>query len=425
MCGFTMRSMAGLLAAISASVALVAPHAGFAAEDGITGSWSATAEVGGAEIPFRLDLAAHGQEASGAFFDGPRRTNPSTAGRFINGRLHLDFPSYAAAIDAEVAGDQLEGTYVAAGRTTKIRARRGWSPPKAVPGAPVIAGEWIVPYDSPKGEKAWRLIIQQKDGVTDAAILRIDGDTGDLNGGFRDGVFHLSHFAGERAASLDIAVQPDKTLKLTLTDGSGVRAFSALRAQEAATLGAVPTDPTRHTRVKEPAKPLRFSFPDLSGRTISNTDAQFRGKVVVVDVMGSWCPNCHDEAPFLEALYAKYHAQGLEIVALDFEQPDQLADPERLRAFIARYGLTYTVLLAGQPKEVNDKLPQAENLNAWPTTFFIGRDGLVKAAHVGFTSPGSGPRDAETRAEVETTVKRLLSANPVTAQAAQARPNGF
>ncbi len=132
--------------------------------------------------------------------------------------------------------------------------------------------------------------------------------------------------------------------------------------------------------------------------------------MVVIDVMGSWRPNCHDEAPFLQSLYAKYHAKGLEVVALDFEQPDQLADPQRLRVFIQRYGLQYTVLLAGDRHDVNAKLPQAVNLDAWPTTFFVGRDGLVKSVHVGFTNPGSGPRDIETRAGVEREVAELLAA---------------
>ncbi len=125
--------------------------------------------------------------------------------------------------------------------------------------------------------------------------------------------------------------------------------------------------------------------------------------------MGSWCPNCHDEAPFLQALYAKHHRQGLEVVALDFEQPDQLADPQRLRAFVERYAITYPVLLAGDKAAVHEKLPQAVNLSAWRTTFFLGRDGRVDEVHVGFTSPASGARDTETKAAVEREVQSLLA----------------
>ena len=81
-------------------------------------------------------------------------------------------------------------------------------------------------------------------------------------------------------------------------------------------------------RMKDPTEPFRFSFPDLSGKLVSNTDRQFAGKVVLVNISGSWCPNCHDEAPFLASLYRKYRAKGLEIVTLSFEEPDQLANPD-------------------------------------------------------------------------------------------------
>jgi thiol-disulfide isomerase/thioredoxin len=174
-------------------------------------------------------------------------------------------------------------------------------------------------------------------------------------------------------------------------------------------LGLAPEDPTHFTTVRDPAEPFAFAFPDLNGRLIANTDPKFKGKVVIIDIMGSWCPNCHDETPFLQALYSKYSSKGLEIVALDFESGAQVTNPERLRAFIQRYGVTYTVLLAGERKDVHEKLPQMVNFNAWPTTFFINRNGTFHSAHVGFTSPGSGPRDVETRQEVEKLVQTLLA----------------
>jgi thiol-disulfide isomerase/thioredoxin len=133
--------------------------------------------------------------------------------------------------------------------------------------------------------------------------------------------------------------------------------------------------------------------------------------VVIVNVTGSWCPNCHDEAPFLAELYRKYHSQGLEIVALDFEEPEQIKDPARLRAFIRKYGIDYTYLIAGEPSQLQEKIPQAVNLNSWPTTFFIGRDGAVRAIHAGFAAPASGPFNIALHQEVTERVEHLLSEN--------------
>jgi thiol-disulfide isomerase/thioredoxin len=175
-----------------------------------------------------------------------------------------------------------------------------------------------------------------------------------------------------------------------------------------------PTDPSRHTSVKDPTQPFPFSFPDLNGQLVTNTDARFRGKVVLVNITGSWCPNCHDEAPFLAALYKKYRGQGLEIVGLSFEEADQLKDPTRLRAFVKKYGIEYSVLLCGEPAEADAKLTQAVNWNAWPTTFFLGRDGLVRSVHAGFPSSASGELHREAEEEFTATVERLLAQSPRT-----------
>jgi thiol-disulfide isomerase/thioredoxin len=406
-----MHSVIWLRAAALALILSLPPALGLAlASAPIDGLWRATAEVKGAQIPFRLEITGQGEAVRAHFFDGPRSTNPSAEGTFHDGHLHLVFPSYAAVLDATLADGRLQGTYATPGHPVAIQAVKGPPSAPAARAAPAIGGEWIIPYHSDKGENAWRLIVRQDGARAQGAILRIDGDTGTLDGVFENGAFQLSHFAGERAALLTITPDPGHGLKLVLQDGAGRREFEAIRPAVAARAGVAPTDPRKQASVADRAAPFRFAFKDLNGRLVSNDDPRFRGKVVVIDVMGSWCPNCHDEAPFLQSLYARHHKDGLEVVALDFEQAaDQVADPARLRAFIARYGLTYTVLLAGQQSEVNARLPQAQGLNAWPTTFFIGRDGRVKATHAGFTSPGSGPRDLQTRRDVEHEVETLLA----------------
>jgi peroxiredoxin len=133
-----------------------------------------------------------------------------------------------------------------------------------------------------------------------------------------------------------------------------------------------------------------------------------------VNITGSWCPNCHDEAPFLASLYDKYHAQGLEIVGLSFEEEDQLKNPTRLRAFIKEYGINYTMLLGGVTDSAKEKLSQTTHWDAWPTTFFVGRDGLVKAVHSGFPGPGSGELYKRDTGEIVSTVERLLAADKTT-----------
>ncbi len=260
---------------------------------------------------------------------------------------------------------------------------------------------------SNKGEIAWRFIAKQTGADVAATILRVDGDTGTLTGGYRDGKFVLSHFSGARPLLLEVTPAADGTLRLT-QNGQTELIAAKEGASRAAAIGT-PTDPAEHTRMKNPGERLQFSFRDLEGRTVSHTDPKFAGKVLLVNISGSWCPNCHDEAPFLADLYRKYRARGLEVVTFSFEEEDQLANPTRLRAFIKNYGLDYTVLLAGIPDDLEAKVPQAENLNAFPTTFLLGRDGRVRAIHAGFPSAGSGEFYSKAQRDIIGHVERLLA----------------
>jgi thiol-disulfide isomerase/thioredoxin len=262
---------------------------------------------------------------------------------------------------------------------------------------------------SSKGESAWRFLVRQNGAQVAATILRIDGDTGELAGRYQDGKYVLSHFSGARPALLIVEPDADGSLHLLM---NGATEYTAVRPETAQAEGLpTPTDPEFHTGVKDPSERFLFAFPDVNGKLVTNNDPRFEDKVVVVSILGSWCPNCHDEAPFLAALYRKYHEQGLEIVGLSFEEAEQLADPVRLRAFVKKYGIEYPVLLCGMPEQATEKMPQLDNFNAWPTTLFLGRDGRVKMVHAGFPSVGSGEVYEQTKKDVEAEVERLLAEN--------------
>jgi thiol-disulfide isomerase/thioredoxin len=371
----------------------------------IAGLWDATVTVNAREIPFRIEFAGSGAGIRGWFFNGDEKVN-SSSGKFENGSLTLNFDYYAGKLEATLRGGELTGSYSRPSGTYPFRAKRFQPSTIDASDVPSIAGLWEVAVQSSKGEQAWRLIVRQSGPEVSAAILRVDGDTGELSGKYRDGKFVLSHFSGARPALFEVTPQKDGTLEVVQDDQKMI----AHRSKDARAKGLPePTDPSRHTSVKDPSERFRFAFPDLAGRIVSDTDARFRNKVVIVTVGGSWCPNCHDEAPFLMELYRKYRSKGLEIVALSFEDGDQLKDPARLRAFIKRYGIEFPVLLAGETEQLNAKIPQAVNLNSWPTSFFLGRDGKVRSVHAGFAGRASGEFHEQLKEEVTRLVERLLS----------------
>ena len=380
-----------VVAVLIALVSLPAP----ARAQSLNGLWDATVIVNNVEIPFRLELAGNGSAAKGSFFNGDEKVT-STTGSFENSALVLSFDEYETKLEATLKDGRLEGQYSRSTRGAPYPFQAKRFTPTTVDAAnvPSIAGLWNVQVKSSKGESAWQLIA--------------------LTGTFANGKFVLSHFSGARPLRLELTPQADGTLAVVQNKDNPL---TAMRSDVARAKGLPePSDPSRFTSVKDPTAPLRFSFPDLNGKIVSNTDDRFRGKVVIVSISGSWCPNCHDEAPFLAELYRKYRGQGLEIVSLSFEEAAQLKNPTRLRAFNKRYGIEYTVLLPGEPKELTERVPQAVNLSSFPTTFYLGRDGRVRGVHAGFPGAASGKFHQEAKNEITADVERLLAERPPTSQ---------
>jgi thiol-disulfide isomerase/thioredoxin len=368
--------------------------------------WDAAVTVNNVEIPFRMEIQAKPQ-ATAAFFNGDLRI-PSASGQFSDNVLTLRFDLYATKLEAKWDGTAFTGTYSKAGRAPYGFKAKPFVPVETSDSqVPSISGLWDIPVKSGKGEKAWRFIVRQSGPAVTATILRVDGDTGELSGRFHDGKFTLSHFSGARPTVLEVTAKPDGTLEVIQNKTS---TYLAIRSTEARKQGLPePTDPSRHTSVKDPSEPFQFQGVDLAGKLVNEADPRFAGKVVIVSIGGSWCPNCHDEAPFLVELDRDYRSKGLQIVNISFEEAEQLKDPFRLRAFIKQYGIQYTVLLGGEQEQVRERLPQAVNLNTWPATFFLGRDGRVRSVHAGFASPATGEEHTRLKAEVRHTVEKLLA----------------
>jgi thiol-disulfide isomerase/thioredoxin len=314
-----------------------------------------------------------------------------------------------AKLEAAMTNGRLEGVFTGSRKTGKLpfKAQLAASKPTAAVNAPNIDGEWELPIKSGKGEAAWRFLVRQNGAAAKATILRVDGDTGELGGTYRDGKFTLSHFSGARANLMTIEPRTDGSLRVLV---NGTTEYIAWRPAAARSQGlAAPTNPEAHTDVQDRNVRFQFAFRDLDGKMVTNNDPRFEGKAVVISMTGSWCPNCHDEAPFLAELYKKYRSQGLEVVGLSFEEEEQLADPVRLRAFVKSYSIECPMLVCGIPDDASAQLPQLKNFNAWPTTIFLGRDGKVRKVHAGFPSGASGKVYDETKQEITRSVEALLA----------------
>jgi thiol-disulfide isomerase/thioredoxin len=459
----TFSRRVGFAVAVAGFGAAIAMAQSTSAPASVDGRWDASLINNGTVIPFRLDISGSGPTVKGTFYDGFKPYDGTTSGTFQDGKLVLNAEHYLTTITATLNNGQLTGNVVMQSRSSTtqygFQATRYVASAAAPVDAPSIAGSWVIPLDSPssKGEKAFRFIVEQNGADVAASILRVDGDTGAYSGTYKDGKWVLSHFDGSRPGVIEVSLTKEGTLEILQNTGPAAKAATqgganagsyqtvstsattkqyeapadsryasklvAYRSDVAQAKGLPePENYETHTTVRDPNEKFTFNFPDVNGKLVSNDDPRFKGKVVLAIVTGTWCPNCHDEAQYLVQLDKKYHDRGLAIVALDFEEPEQQGSLERERAFVKQYGVKYTYLIAGAPSEMWEKVPQLVNLNTWPATVFVGRDGRVKAIHSGFASPASGEFNRQLQDEFTTKIEQLLAQPAGQDLATQATP---
>jgi thiol-disulfide isomerase/thioredoxin len=140
---------------------------------------------------------------------------------------------------------------------------------------------------------------------------------------------------------------------------------------------------------------LNFRFPDLQGKWVSINDEKYRHKVVIIQLMGSWCANCLDETRFLIDFYKENHEKGVEIIALTYEYS---TDATRSKASVEKFkkllGVPYPILMtgvtAGDDQKAAKTLPQLTDIRSFPTTLILDREGRVRKIETSFYGPGSG-----------------------------------
>jgi peroxiredoxin len=166
------------------------------------------------------------------------------------------------------------------------------------------------------------------------------------------------------------------------------------------------------TKVIPGSGKLNFTFPDTNGKMVSINDARYKNKVVVLQIMGSWCPNCFDEMKFIKENYSRYQAMGVEFIALAYERTDDFNESKKaLTPFLDAFQVPYPVLITPVSVADEDKtsktLPQIDDLVAFPTTIFVDKSGNIAKIHTGFDGPATGAHYLKYKEEFENTLKNL------------------
>lgn len=374
---------------------------------GPAGTWRAALDLAGGELRFGVIIDGAVPRLRGRLCNG-NQCQPFTTVSQQGDSLVLGLDDYAASIAVVMRGDSLVGRYHNVGRkgprTIPFRASRGrWTMQR---GPAALLGRWDAWFQSGFDQTPRVLTFQNGAGGLEGTVISNSGDYGQFAGGVEGDSFAIAHFDGSFVYLLAGRIDGD-TLRGTFHAGLRSQTeFVAVRSTGRPHL----TPPTAVTRADTSA-PFQFGFPDLSGTMVRAADARFRGKVVLLDIFGSWCPTCHDAAPALVELYRTYHARGLEVLGVAFEVTgDSARDAPLVRRYRDKFRIPFPLLLGGvsDAEAVSAALPQLEGFTAFPTTVFVGRDGRVRRIHAGFYGPATGGQQAALVAEFRQEIEKLL-----------------
>jgi thiol-disulfide isomerase/thioredoxin len=389
------------------------------------GPWRGELATQGQKIPFLFEVKTEGGKTIvyliNKGLNGEERLRCdeiSAAGDSATIRLHV----FDAALVVRADGkDKLKGTWVKYDSKTPYRVpltATGGSqlyPLREEDGFGKLSGTWRTEFTGDDNKPYPAVGIFQKvnpknpdSGMLAGTFLTTTGDYRYLSGHNVGDKLELSTFDGSHAFLFTAAKQADGTLKGDFYSGKGGHETWTATLDPTAKL----PDADTLTYLRKGESRLNFKFPSLvKGSSISPTDPKYRGKVVVLQVLGSWCPNCMDESKFLAPWYAQNKVRGVEVIGLGYERmPEYDQAAARLRQMKERLNIGYDVAVAGVANKdsVAKSMPQLAKFLAFPTTIFLDKKGVVRSIHTGFAGPGTGQYYEEEKAHFNRTVDKLL-----------------
>lgn len=337
--------------------------------------------------------------------------------RISHDSVWIEMPVFESVFRARrESASRWEGSWIRQGalKTQVIHfvaeTQRTIAPKVLQPASTDISGRWSVGFQQSNGEYSpaigeW----QQKGNDLQGTFLTPTGDYRYLSG-FVDGdSMHLYTFDGSHAYYFTAHINHANELNggIFYSGATAKESWKAVRNAQA----TLPDLAAMY--LKNGEERLNFRFKDLTGKYVSINDAKFANKVVIVQIMGSWCPNCMDETAFLSEYYRKNKSRGVEIIGLAYEySTDEQRSARSIRKFKERFNVQYTLLNTGvtvsDSLRTEKTLPQLTPIKSFPSTIFIGKDGRVAQIKAGFEGPGTGIHYVEMKKEFEATVRALL-----------------
>jgi thiol-disulfide isomerase/thioredoxin len=409
-----------LLAA--ALVALVAPAAAQLqqANEPAAGRWRAWLDTPGGELPFGIEFSYPDDVLSAHLVNGEERIPVLAFTRDAGAAaptVVLSMPHYDSEITARITGSgrSLDGEWrktrgpgkearvlfhARAGETERFAREQEFDLEDG------LGGRWSVRFASDE-LPAVAEFTQYTSGRLRGTFLTATGDYRYLAGHVDGEQLALSCFDGAHAFLFRATRQPDGSLAGDFWSGNWWHeTWTATPAPDA----ALP-DPFAQTSRTDTSL-AALAFPDLDGELRNLADPDLSGRATLVQLFGSWCPNCHDETAYLVELDRRYRERGLRIVGLAFELTGDFERSARqVKRFAARHRVKYPLLIAGTADKglASQAFPAVDRVRSYPTTILLHGDGRVRAVHSGWSGPATGEAHVKLRADMESLIEELLA----------------
>jgi thiol-disulfide isomerase/thioredoxin len=294
-------------------------------------------------------------------------------------------------------------------------ARAGNRPPTKA-ATSTLGGHWEVHFNpsSRDGYNAIGIFEQEPDGRATGTFVTETGDYRYLEGRVHGDSLQLSGFDGSHAFLFVAGLRGDSLHGTFLSGTHWEEPWVAVRNPQY-TL----RDPDSLTFLREGHDMMDLRFPDLHGTLVSPSDPRYKGKPLVIQIMGSWCPNCVDETLLLNELYAEHHSAGLEVMAVAFEKYDDAARAVAgLERFRDALNVPYPILYAGKAskEEAAAKLPFLSHVMSYPTCIIVDREGKVRRIRTGIYGPSTGSHYEQYKLSLSAFLVKLLNEEPSLAQ---------
>lgn len=313
-----------------------------------------------------------------------------------NDTVIIPIVAYDAVIKGTITDNQIDGrfikNYIEADPGVPFRATYEVDnrfEPVEQPASQQIDGKWDVLFVDEQADTTHNVgIFKTYNNIVTGSILTLTGDLRYLEGAYTENGVQLSAFSGLSPYYFEFDFTDEDSFEGKFYTTRGTTNIIGTK-NDAAELA----DPYSLAGLKEGYETLSFELPDLNGNIVSLKDEKYQNKVVIVSILGSWCPNCLDEMAFLAPWYKENKDRGVEVIGIAFERKDDFDYAKRsLTQLKDRYNAGYPLLFGGAVgrENVAGALPELDNFSSYPTTIYIDKQGKVRKIHTGFNGPATG-----------------------------------